>query len=87
MSAGRAPARDYARYRQTCKVCGRPDKFNFSVSDEDWARIVPPQYRGLVVCFACFDLFAHATRQQYALVGSVYFVGDQGVFEFKPCRV
>lgn len=77
------PPTSCAGSRQTCKVCGRPDKFNFSVPDHEWARIVPEAYRGLVVCLACFDLFAHARGEDYAL-GILYFVGDQRIVEFRP---
>jgi hypothetical protein len=69
--------------RQTCKVCGRPDKFNFHVSDRQWCRIVPKAYRGLVVCLACFDAFAYVKGADYAL-GALYFVGDQRIVEFRP---
>jgi hypothetical protein len=74
---------DLAEYRQVCKVCGRPDKFNFSVSDAEWEAIVPDNYRRLVVCLSCFDTFAHTKGLNYALA-ALCFVGDQGVFSFQP---
>lgn len=79
-------ASERAAYRQTCKVCGRPDKFDFGVPDEEWVEIVPLPYRGLVVCLSCFDLFAVSVGKQYALT-RLTFVGDQGVFEFEVRRV
>lgn len=75
-----------AAQRQTCKVCGRPDKFNFDVPDDHWSRIVPDPYRRSVICLGCFDTFALAAGQEYALT-AVQFVGDQGVFELEPRRV
>jgi hypothetical protein len=75
-----------AAFRQTCKACGRPDKFNFEVSDVDWNEIVPQQYRGLVLCLSCFDLFAAAGGHEYTLV-AMQFVGDQGVYELRPSRL
>lgn len=72
--------------RQTCKVCGRPDKFDFGVSDDDWSQVVPLPYRHLVVCLACFDLFAMVAGHQYALT-RLCFVGDQGVWECEVRRV
>lgn len=72
--------------RTTCKVCGRPDKFDFNVTDAEWARIVPDPYRSLAVCLSCFDLFATTTRQPYS-VTALWFAGDQGVYEFTPRRI
>jgi hypothetical protein len=43
---------------QTCKVCGAQDRFNFHVSDEVWARIVPKEIQDHVVCLKCFDKYA-----------------------------
>jgi hypothetical protein len=31
------------RQRQTCKACGRPNKFDFHVPDKVWAAVVPPE--------------------------------------------
>jgi hypothetical protein len=70
--------------RQTCKACGRPDKFNFHVGDEEWGRIVPPGLLTRVVCLGCFDEFAARAGETYSLV-SLYFVGDQAVMELRPC--
>lgn len=64
--------------RQTCKVCHRPDKFNFHVPDEVWARVVPSRYRKLVVCLACFDDFAAEAGIEYArFLTEVYFAGER----------
>src|SRR5262245_23933921 len=37
--------RSRGRKRQTCKVCRCPDKFDFSVPDEMWKRVVPLEYQ------------------------------------------
>jgi len=77
-----------ALQNQTCKVCGRRDKFNFAVDDATWAAVVPEAYRNLVVCLACFDDLAQARGIPYSLRGPLYFAGDQETLEFtgaRPC--
>ena len=75
---------DEQHLRQTCKVCGRHDKFNFHVPDEVWKAVVPLEYQVLVVCLDCFDRFATEGRIEYAeSLQLLYFAGDKAVFEFK----
>lgn len=70
--------------RQTCKVCKRKDKFDFHVPDEIWEAIVPPIFRGLVVCLECFDAFAADKNIDYARhLKVLYFTGDKAAIEFK----
>ena len=71
--------------RQTCKVCGRPDKFDFHVPDDVWQAVVPLEFRNRVVCLACFDDFAEARQVNYAtcLAPSLWFAGDAATFEFR----
>lgn len=74
-----------ARQRQICKVCGRPDKFDFRVSDEVWAAVIPEVYRNRVVCLCCFDDFAAARGFNYAdALRELWFAGDKAVFRFIP---
>jgi len=69
---------------QTCKVCGRRDKFNFSVPDEIWKEIVPPEYQNKVVCLSCFDDFAKEKNVDYSnSIDILLFVGDKVVFTFR----
>ena len=68
--------------RQTCKACGRPDLFNFHVSDEIWRRIVPGELYRSVVCLACFDKFAREMGVGYHFQ-TLYFAGDQFSAEFR----
>jgi hypothetical protein len=71
--------------RQTCKVCGRPEKFNFHVPDAVWEAVVPDRYRQLVVCLYCFDSFANERDVTYATsLETLYFAGDRGVLAFSP---
>jgi hypothetical protein len=71
--------------QQTCKVCGRPDKFDFYLPDELWAAVVPVEYRDRVVCLYCFDEFAAAAGQEYAAsLQKLYFAGIAAVFVFVP---
>jgi hypothetical protein len=73
--------------RQTCKVCGRQDKFDFRVPDEVWAAVVPVELLNKVVCLSCFDDFAHAKGVDYsAHLRRLYFAGDQATFEFQTGR-
>lgn len=69
---------------QTCKVCGRRDKFNFHVSDEIWEAVVPPIFKTRVVCLACFDDFAFKKGIEYADSLEVpCFAGDKAAFLFE----
>lgn len=66
-------------FPQRCKVCGCRDRFNFTVSDEVWERVVPEPFRSRVVCLGCFDAFASQRGVRYAseLNSIVQFVGDE----------
>jgi hypothetical protein len=76
-----------ANKRQTCKVCGRPDKFNFHVPDDVWTRAIPHQLASGVVCLFCFDALAEARGVDYASsLGEFWFAGDKAVVEFSVCR-
>jgi len=69
------------RLQQTCKVCGRPDKFNFNVPDDVWELVVPEQFQNRVVCLSCFDDFAHSKLVAYAeYLESLLFVGIETSF-------
>jgi hypothetical protein len=70
--------------RQTCKVCGRPDKFDYHVSDEIWGAVVPPPFQNRVVCLFCFDGFAYERNIKYSIgIDTLYFAGDQATFIFQ----
>src|SRR5438046_8768084 len=69
--------------RQRCKACGRPDGFNFQVPDDVWNRIVPDEYKNLVLCLLCFDRFALEAGVNYtSRISDVMFVGDGAYFGF-----
>ena len=70
--------------QQRCKVCGRIDKFNYSIPDEIWRAIVPRSFHNNVVCLCCFDDFASdkGMGYNYALQ-SLFFAGRKACFEFK----
>ena len=72
-------------FPQRCKVCGKRDKFDFSVSDEVWELVVPEPYRNRVVCLGCFDAFASqkGVRYAHALAKEIYFAGDGASFLFE----
>jgi len=63
--------------RQTCKACGRKDKFDFTVPPDIWLTVVPVHLSGLVVCLACFDEFAKRKGVDYGPhIHTLYFAGD-----------
>lgn len=63
--------------RQTCKSCGRPDKFDFYVNDEIWISVVPDELKSKVVCLFCFDNFAYEKGIEYKnTINTLYFAGD-----------
>tara|TARA_R110002020_G_scaffold375738_1_gene586939 strand:+ start:97 stop:348 length:252 start_codon:yes stop_codon:yes gene_type:complete len=69
--------------RQTCKECGRKDKFNFQVDDAVWDAVVPPSLRNCVICLYCFDEMADRSGQRYhEALRSLFFAGDKASFEF-----
>ena len=68
---------------QTCKVCGRRDRFDFTVPDEIWRAVVGTEFEGRVVCLPCFDDLAGKGGINYApYLHSLHFVGDKAAFEF-----
>jgi len=74
-------------HRQTCKVCRRPDKFNFHVPDGVWAAVVPPEFQQKVVCLYCFDDFALQRGVDYAsAVHEVWFAGDKATLRLDVGR-
>ena len=69
---------------QTCKVCGRRDKFDFTVPDEVWRSVVGPEFEHRVVCLSCFDDLATERGVDYSQhLHSVYFAGEKAAIEFK----
>lgn len=73
--------------QQTCKACGRPDYFNFSLPDAVWLAVVPANLRGRVVCLGCFDRFAREQNVRYAeYLTTIYFAGEQASFTFRADR-
>ena len=64
--------------QQTCKVCGRPDKFDFNLPDAVWRSCLPEQYWNRVVCLYCFDEYASIQEVDYTTdLNSLYFAGKQ----------
>lgn len=73
--------------RQTCKACGRPDKFDFHVPDTVWTAVVPAELTNRVVCLGCFDGFAREKGVAYgSSLTTLFFAGDQAAIEFKTVR-
>ena len=76
---------DWDSQRQTCKICGRPDKFDFSITDSVWRAVVPPAYQTRVVCLFCFDELARQRNVDYAAsLSALRFAGDAATIEFQP---
>jgi hypothetical protein len=69
--------------QQRCKVCGCRDKFNFTIDDSLWKKVVPEKYQNRVVCLSCFDDFAKKKEVDYSTsLKELYFAGNKVVFEF-----
>lgn len=76
-----------ANGRQRCRLCGRPDKFNFILPDEVWLAVVPEPYAQGVVCLFCVDALAEMRGVDYAPhLRDLCFAGDKAVFEWRPVR-
>lgn len=76
---------DFLLYPQRCKVCGKRDKMNFNIHDDEiWKAVVPVPYQTYVVCLSCFDAFASQRGVNYAdaIDKEVCFVGDAAGFTF-----
>jgi len=74
-----------AAHRQTCKACGRPDKFNFHVPDAVWRAVVPGGLDGRVVCLSCFDDLAAKRDVAYAAsLSEIWFSGDGATLGLTP---
>lgn len=84
MSAPLPPCAGGDPQRQSCKVCGHRDGFDYRVPDDLWAAVVPPEYRHLVVCLNCFDDFAREKGIDYsAAVDALYFAGAVASLTFR----
>ena len=73
--------------RQTCKVCWKPDGFDFHMPDEVWEQVVPPEFKNRVVCLLCFDGFADKKGVDYTkYLHTLHFAGNAACFEFRVKR-
>ena len=67
--------------QQTCKKCGRPDKFDFHVPNDIWEAVVGIEYKNKVVCLSCFDDIANTKGIKYSdSLQVVYFAGSRATF-------
>ena len=74
-------------FRQTCRLCSRPDKFDFTVPDAVWSAVVPPPFSEGVVCLFCFDALAEMRGVTYADdLTELWFAGDKATFRLVPER-
>ena len=70
--------------RQTCKICGAIDKFDFNIPEGIWKAVVPLELQNKVVCLTCFDDLARKKGIKYAgSLHKLYFAGSQAYFEFR----
>lgn len=70
-------------HQQTCKACGKRDKFNFLVPDEIWQAALPAHLHNRVVCLACFDNFATERGVAYATsLSELCFAGESAALLF-----
>ena len=52
-----------------CKMCERPNKIGFSVSDEEWEKIVSKEFRNHCLCYNCFELLSYIKKIPFTLLG------------------
>jgi hypothetical protein len=70
--------------QQTCKICGRPDKFDFHVPDDIWEEVVGEKFKNRVVCLNCFDDLADLKGVKYSdSLQGIYFAGSRATFVFR----
>ena len=50
---------------QHCGRCGRRQRFEFSVTDDVWAALVPEAWRDNVLCIECFAEVADEAQPEY----------------------
>lgn len=50
-----------------CKLCERPNKIGFSVSDEDWEKIVGKREENTVICYNCFERLSYEKNIPFTL--------------------
>ena len=75
------------KHQQTCKACGQPDKFDFTLPDEVWRAILPAAFWDRVVCLFCFDEYARERNIDYAdSLSMLYFAGSKAAFEFRAVK-
>ena len=76
--------RSFRSGKQTYKVCGCTDKFDFKVPNRLWKKVVPVEYQNKVVCLECFDELAFEKGVDYSdFIDVLYFAGDQATFKFQ----
>lgn len=64
--------------QQTCKICGKKDKFDFNLPGIIWEAVVPPIFQNSVVCLSCFDDLAAGKDINYAdFLQTLYFAGEK----------
>ena len=54
-----------------CKMCERPNKIGFVVSDEDWRKIVPDKMKkgSGILCYNCFERLSYEKKIPFVLLG------------------
>jgi len=50
-----------------CKMCERPNKIGFAVSDEEWKKIAPEGKD--VLCYNCFEALSFEKGIPFTLIG------------------
>src|SRR5438045_2077340 len=79
------PHDEWQPFRQACHCCGIQDHFDFRVTDEVWAKVIPERFQTAPICLRCFDAFAAERDIAYATeLHRLDFVGDRGTFGFVP---
>ncbi len=52
-----------------CRMCERPNKIGFSVTNEVWEKIVPKELHFDILCYNCFELLSYKKNIPFTLLG------------------
>jgi len=78
-----------------CYLCKRIPKFDFTIEDSFWNKIVPKKYRLGIICLPCLDKLAtekgenvaiYLERIQFTGIGKTILLKPEKIFYYKNKR-
>lgn len=76
-----------------CRICHKKLKFDYTVDDDFWKRVVDQRHKNKVICLLCLDKLAsvkgenvakHLIRVQFIGVGKTINLLPDKVFYYRP---